>query len=40
MDDYLLHELGKALYTLETEGGALPDLLTFHRGTGGRLPFT
>lgn len=35
MDDYLLHELGKALYTLETEGGALPDLLTFHRGSGG-----
>lgn len=32
MDDYLLHELGKALYTLETEGGALADLLTFRRG--------
>lgn len=38
MDDYLLHELGKALYTLETEGGALSDLLTFHRGSGGDTP--
>ncbi|WP_315537341.1 hypothetical protein [Corynebacterium matruchotii] len=38
MDDYLLHELGKALYTLETEGGALADLLTFRRGSGGDTP--
>ena len=38
MDNYLLHELGKALYALETEGGALPDLLTFHRGSGGDTP--
>lgn len=38
MDDYLLHELGKALYTLETEGGALSDLLTFRRGSGGDTP--
>ena len=38
MDDYLLHELGKALYTLETEGGALAELLTFHRGSGGDTP--
>ena len=37
MDDYLLHELGKALYTLETEGGTLSDLLTFRRG-GGDTP--
>lgn len=37
MDDYLLHELGKALYILETEGGALADLLTFRRG-GGDTP--
>ena len=35
MDDYLLHELGKALYTLESEGGAMADLLTFRRGSGG-----
>lgn len=38
MDDYLLHELGKALYTLETEGGALADLLTFRKGSGGDTP--
>lgn len=38
MDDYLLHELGKALYTLETEGGTLADLLTFRRGSGGDTP--
>lgn len=38
MDDYLLHELGKALYTLETEGGALSDLLTFRSGSGGDAP--
>ena len=38
MDDYLLHELGKALYTLETEGGAMADLLTFRRGSGGDTP--
>lgn len=38
MDDYLLHELGKALYTLETEGGALADLLTFRRCSGGDTP--
>lgn len=37
MDDYLLHELGKALYTLESEGGAMADLLTFRRG-GGDTP--
>lgn len=38
MDDYLLHELGKALYTLESEGGAMADLLTFRRGSGGDTP--
>lgn len=38
MDDYLLHELGKALYTLESEGGALADLLTFRKGSGGDTP--
>lgn len=38
MDDYLLHELGKALYILETEGGTLSDLLTFRRGSGGDTP--
>ena len=38
MDDYLLHELGKALYTLETEGGALADLLTFRRCSGSDTP--
>ena len=38
MDDYLLHELGKALYTLETEGGALADLLTFRKCSGGDTP--
>lgn len=38
MDNYLLHELGKALYALETEGGALAELLTFHRGSGGDTP--
>ena len=38
MDNYLLHELGKALYALETEGGALSDLLTFHRCSGGDTP--
>jgi len=38
VDDYLLHELGKALYTLETEGGAMADLLTFRRGSGGDTP--
>lgn len=38
MDDYLLHELGKALYILETEGGAMADLLTFRRGSGGDTP--
>lgn len=38
MDDYLLHELGKALYTLESEGGAMADLLTFRRCSGGDTP--
>lgn len=38
MDDYLLHELGKALYALETEGGALADLLTFRKGSGSDTP--
>lgn len=38
MDDYLLHELGKALYALETEGGAMADLLAFRRGSGGDTP--
>lgn len=38
MDDYLLHELGKALYTLETEGEVLADFLTFRRGSGGDTP--
>ena len=38
MDDYLLHELGKSLYTLESEGEAMADLLTFRRGSGGDTP--
>lgn len=38
MDDYLLHELGKALYVLESEGGAMADLLTFRRCSGGDTP--
>ena len=38
MDDYLLHELGKALYTLESEGGAMADLLTFRKCSGGDTP--
>lgn len=32
MDDYLLHELGKGLYSLERNGAGLEELLTFHRG--------
>ena len=32
MDDYLLHELGKSLYSLERNGAGLEELLTFHRG--------
>ena len=31
MDDYLLHELGKSLYSLERNGDWLQELLTFHR---------
>ncbi|WP_311324417.1 hypothetical protein [Corynebacterium matruchotii] len=31
MDDYLLHELGKGLYSLERNGAGLEELLTFHR---------
>lgn len=30
MDDYLLHELGKSLYSLERNGDWLQELLTFH----------
>lgn len=33
MDDYLLHELGKSLYSLERNGDGLKELLTFHRGS-------
>lgn len=33
MDDYLLHELGKGLYSLERNGAGLEELLTFHRGS-------
>ncbi len=38
MDEYLLRELGKALYVLEGEGGAMADLLTFRRCSGGDTP--
>lgn len=31
MDDYLLHELGKSLYSLERNGDWLQELLAFHR---------
>ncbi len=31
MDDYLLHELGRSLYSLERNGAGLEELLTFHR---------
>ena len=33
MDDYLLHELGRSLYSLERNGAGLEELLTFHRGS-------
>lgn len=33
MDDYLLHELGRSLYSLERNGVGLEELLTFHRGS-------
>jgi len=33
VDDYLLHELGKGLYSLERNGAGLEELLTFHRGS-------
>ena len=33
MDDYLLHELGRSLYSLERNGDGLKELLTFHRGS-------
>ena len=33
MDDYLLHELGRSLYSLEKDGDGLEELLTFHRGS-------
>lgn len=31
MDDYLLHELGRSLYSLEKDSAGLQQLLTFHR---------
>lgn len=33
MDDYLLHELGRSLYSLEKDGAGLEELLTFHRSS-------
>jgi hypothetical protein len=33
MDDYLLHELGKSLYSLERNGDGLGELLTFNHGS-------
>jgi len=38
MDDYLLHELGKGLYSLERNGAGLEELLTFHRGSSTDIP--
>ena len=32
MNDYLLHELGRSLYSLERNGAGLEELLTFYRG--------
>lgn len=33
MDDYLLHELGRSLYSLEKDGAGLEELLTIYRGS-------
>lgn len=33
MDDYLLHELGRSLYSLEKDGAGLEELLAFHCGS-------
>ena len=38
MDDYLLHELGRSLYSLERNGAGLEELLTFHRGSSTDIP--
>lgn len=38
MDDYLLHELGRSLYSLERNGAGLEELLTFHRGSSTDMP--
>lgn len=38
MDDYLLHELGRSLYSLERNGAGLGELLTFHRGSSTDIP--
>lgn len=38
MDDYLLHELGRSLYSLERNGDGLKELLTFHRGSSTDIP--
>lgn len=38
MDDYLLHELGRSLYSLERNGAGLEGLLTFHRGSSTDIP--
>lgn len=38
MDDYLLHELGRSLYSLERNGAGLEELLTFHRGGSTDIP--
>jgi len=38
VDDYLLHELGRSLYSLERNGAGLEELLTFHRGSSTDIP--
>ena len=38
MDDYLLHELGRSLYSLERNGAGLEELLTLHRGSSTDIP--
>lgn len=38
MDDYLLHELGRSLYSLERNDAGLEELLTFHRGSSTDIP--
>ena len=38
MDDYLLHELGRSLYSLERNGAGLEELLSFHRGSSTDIP--